>query len=114
MEGCKRWQANGLKPPSTVVAATDEYFDEEDAIGEFITDEAQICPAAKVSIADLFARWQEWSGKRGEYVGTSRWLAQQLANRGFARCRIHGGVKALAGLSLKPKDYGISLPYADD
>jgi putative DNA primase/helicase len=114
VEGCKRWQANGLKPPTCVVAATDEYFDEEDAIGEFIAAEAQICAPAKVSVADVFARWQEWSSKRGEYVGTSRWLAQQLANRGFARCRIHGGVKALSGLSLRPKDYGNSLPYADN
>jgi putative DNA primase/helicase len=114
VEGCKRWQANGLKPPSLVVAATDEYFDEEDAIGEFIAAEAQICAPAKVSVADVFARWQEWSSKRGEYVGTSRWLAQQFANRGFARTRIHGGVKALAGLSLKAKDYGVRLPYADE
>lgn len=114
VEGCKRWQANGLKPPASVVAATDEYFDEEDAIGEFIAAEAQICAPAKVSVADVFARWQEWSSKRGEYVGTSRWLAQQFANRGFARCRIHGGVKALSGLSLKPKEYPVSLPYADN
>lgn len=114
VEGCKRWQANGLKPPSLVVAATDEYFDEEDAIGEFIAAEAQICAPAKVSVADVFARWQEWSSKRGEYVGTSRWLAQQFANRGFARTRISGGVKALAGLSLKAKDYGVRLPYADE
>ena len=114
VEGCQLWQANGLKPPASVVAATDEYFDEEDAIGEFIAAEAQICAPAKVSVADVFARWQEWSSKRGEYVGTSRWLAQQLANRGFARTRIHGGVKALSGLSLKAKDYGIRLPYADD
>ncbi len=114
VEGCMRWQATGLNPPASVVAATDEYFDEEDAIGEFIAAEAQVCAPAKVSVADVFARWQEWSSKRGEYVGTSRWLAQQLANRGFARTRIHGGVKALSGLSLKAKDYGIRLPYADD
>jgi putative DNA primase/helicase len=114
VEGCKRWQANGLKPPSLVVAATDEYFDEEDAIGEFIAAEAQISAPAKVSVADVFARWQEWSSKRGEYVGTSRWLAQQLVNRGFGRCRTHGGIKALSGMSLRPKEYAISLPYADN
>lgn len=114
VEGCLLWQVSGLKPPASVVAATDEYFDEEDAIGEFIAAEVQICAQAKVSVADVFARWQEWSSKRGEYVGTSRWLAQQLANRGFSRTRLHGGVKALSGLSLKAKDYGIRLPYADD
>jgi putative DNA primase/helicase len=67
-----------------------------------------------VAVADVFQRWQDWAGRRGEYVGTSRWLAQQLANRGFERTRIHGGVKALAGLALKPKEYGTRLPYRDD
>ena len=52
--------------------------------------------------------------KRGEYIGTSRWLMQQLFNRGLERTRLHGGVKGLAGVSLKPKDYGERLPYRDD
>ncbi len=47
-------------------------------------------------------------------MGTSRWLAQQLANRGFERTRLNYGVKGLAGLSLKAKDYGGRLPYRDD
>lgn len=35
LEGCLAWQRDGLKPPKCVVDATDEYFDEEDTIGEF-------------------------------------------------------------------------------
>ncbi|MBK7024014.1 MAG: hypothetical protein IPH41_11080 [Sulfuritalea sp.] len=112
--GCLLWRAEGLKPPKVVVDATDEYFDEEDAIGEFIDEECQRHRQAKVSVADTFQRWQEWANRRGEYVGTSRWLMQQLCNRGLERTRLHGGVKGLAGLSLKPKDYGERLPYRDD
>ena len=96
------------------MSATAEYFDEEDAVGDFLDEEAQRHPQARVAVADVFQRWQEWAGRRGEYVGTSRWLAQQLANRGFERTRLHGGTKGLAGLSLKPKDYGARLPYRDD
>ncbi len=114
VEGCLAWQREGLQPPASVVSATAEYFDEEDAVGDFLDEEAQRHPQARVAVADVFQRWQDWAGRRGEYVGTSRWLAQQLANRGFERTRIHGGVKALAGLSLKPKDYGTRLPYRDD
>jgi len=114
VEGCLAWQREGLQPPASVVSATAEYFDEEDAVGDFLDEEAQRHPQARVAVADVFQRWQDWAGRRGEYVGTSRWLAQQLANRGFERTRIHGGVKALAGLSLKPKDYGVRLPYRDD
>ena len=114
VQGCLDWQRHGLQPPACVVSATEEYFDEEDAIGDFLEDEAQRHPQARVSVADVFVRWQEWAGRRGEYVGTSRWLAQQLANRGFARTRLHAGAKGLLGLSLKPKDYGNRLPYRDD
>ena len=114
VEGCLAWQRQGLLPPACVVSATEEYFDEEDAIGDFLEEEAQRFEQARVAVADVFQRWQEWATRRGEYVGTSRWLAQQLANRGFPRMRIHAGVKALSGLTLKPKDYGNRLPYRDD
>ncbi|MDB0510937.1 phage/plasmid primase, P4 family [Ralstonia solanacearum] len=114
IEGCLAWQRQRLDPPDCVRSATEEYFDEEDAIGDFLDEEAQCHQQARVAVADVFLRWQEWAGRRGEYVGTSRWLAQQLTNRGFERTRLHGGVKGLAGISLKPKDYGNRLPYRDD
>lgn len=114
VEGCLAWQRDGLQPPACVVSATEEYFDEEDAIGDFLEEEGQRHAQARVAVADVFQRWQEWATRRGEYVGTSRWLAQQLANRGFGRARLHAGVKGLSGLSLKPKDYGTRLPYRDD
>ncbi len=114
IEGCLAWQRQRLDPPDCVRSATEAYFDEEDAIGDFLDEEAQCHQQARVAVADVFLRWQEWAGRRGEYVGTSRWLAQQLTNRGFDRTRLHGGVKGLAGISLKPKDYGNRLPYRDD
>lgn len=114
VQGCLAWQRDGLKPPASVVSATEEYFDEEDAIGDFLDEEAQTHREARVAVADVFQRWQEWATKRGEYVGTSRWLAQQLSNRNFERTRLSYGVKGFAGLTLKPKDYGSSMPYRDD
>jgi putative DNA primase/helicase len=113
VEGCLLWQQHGLEPPALVVSATAEYFDEEDAIGDFLEEEIQRYPQAKAGVAEVFQRWQEWAGKRGEYVGTSRWLAQQLTNRGFDRTRLSGGAKGLAGLSLKPKEFDNRLPYID-
>ena len=114
VEGCSLWLKQGLKPPKVVVDATDEYFDEEDAIGEFIEEECQRHAQARVSVAETFQRWQEWANRRGEYIGTSRWLMQQLCNRGFERMRMPGGMKGISGLSLKPKETSSYLPYRDD
>ncbi len=114
LQGCLAWQRDGLKPPKCVVDATDEYFDEEDTIGEFLEEECQLHSQVRVSVVDIFERWKSRADKRGEYIGTSRWLVQQLVRRGFERGRTSTGAKALLGLSLKPTDYGERLPYRDD
>ncbi len=114
LEGCLAWQAHGLRQPKCVADATDEYFDEEDTIGEFLEEECQQHPHAREAVADVFERWRQRAEKRSEYIGTSRWLVQQLLRRGFQRGRTSSGAKAILGLSLKPKDYGTRLPYRDD
>ena len=114
LEGCLAWQSEGLCQPACVAEATDAYFDEEDTIGEFLDEECQLHPQARESVAEVFERWRQRAEKRGEYIGTSRWLVQQLLRRGFERGRTASGAKAVLGLSLKPKDYGGRLPYLDN
>jgi len=115
LEGCLAWQRLGrLDPPQQVLDATDEYFEEEDAIGEFLDEDCQQSTVAREAISAIYQRWRERAERRGEYVGTSRWLTQQLINRGFARTRLHGGAKALSGLSLKPREMSGYMPYSDD
>ncbi len=115
VQGCLEWQRlSRLDPPQQVLDATDEYFEEEDAIGEFLDEDCQQSPVAREAISAIYQRWRERAERRGEYVGTSRWLTQQLINRGFSRTRLHGGAKALSGLSLKPRDSGGYMPYRND
>ncbi|ALN83038.1 phage/plasmid primase, P4 family [Lysobacter antibioticus] len=114
VQGCLDWQRVGLRPPQCVVDATEEYFEEEDRVGEFISEDCYVHCDARVSIEDVFHRWRERGEQRGEYVGTSRWLVQQLMSRGFTRMRLTGGVKGLVGISLKPRSQNTRLPYADN
>jgi putative DNA primase/helicase len=112
--GCLQWQRSRLSPPTSVCKATEAYFEEEDAIGDFIEEECIESPNEKVAIADLYQRWRERAEKQGEFFGNARWLVQQLLKRGYQRLRLHGGVKAIAGLSLRPRETRASLPYRDD
>ena len=114
VEGCGLWRQHGLKPPKVVVEATDEYFEDEDAIGEFVDEECYVSGTAREAISMVFQRWRERAEKRGEYVGTSRWLVAQLLTRGFEKTRLTGGTKAIAGLSLKPREPSGYQPYRDD
>lgn len=112
-DGFRIWNRSGLNPPKIVTDATNEYFEEEDSLAEFVNEELKQIAEARVSIAALFDRWQSWTTQRGEYTGSSKWLSQQLINRGFERCRITGGQKAIKGLSLKPRD-AVSYRTPDD
>ena len=114
LQGCLEWQKSGLKPPKCVQDATQEYFEEEDAVGEFIDDECQRSPHSREPISAVYQRWKDRAESRGEFVGSSRWLTQQLLARGFERGRITNGVKVINGLFLRAKTFSSSLPYADN
>jgi putative DNA primase/helicase len=114
LQGCLQWQKTGLQPPKCVLDATEEYFDEEDAVGEFLEDDCQRSAHSKESIAAVYQRWKERAERRGEYVGSSRWLTQQLLARGFERDRLGSGAKAIKGLYLRARGTDYALPYSDN
>jgi putative DNA primase/helicase len=86
-----------------VVSATNEYFEAEDALGQWIEERTRIHPEAKEPTADLFNDWREWSERAGEYTGSSKRFAELLIARGFTSTRLHGGIRAFKGLMLQAK-----------
>lgn len=105
VEGCNRWQQQGLKPPASVVSATEEYFEAEDALGQWIEERCEQYPEAKVATSDLYTDWREWAERAGEYVGSIKRFVEIMQSRGFERTRLHGGVRAIKGLTTRPKPY---------
>jgi putative DNA primase/helicase len=67
IEGCLRWQKEGLVVPQTIRSATDEYQDEEDELGEFIEERCVLGPEEKIDRAVLhraYLNWAQWRGTR--------------------------------------------------
>lgn len=114
VEGCLAWQRDGLKPPACVVSATEEYFEAEDALGQWIEERCLLAKTHREGVSELFADWREWAERAGEYVGSVKRFSELMATRKFEKCRLHGGARALAGISLRPKPYGGGYPYRDD
>lgn len=104
LDGCLEWQKTGLKPPASVVSATEEYLESEDAIGRWIEDECVHDINAEGTTDELFASWQLWAEKAGEYVGNKRRFSDDLDKRGFIRRRSgHARCRAFRGIGLKGK-----------
>ena len=111
LAGCLQWQRTGLQPPASVVSATEEYFEAEDALGQWIEERTHCHPEARAGTSDLYADWREWAERAGEYVGSIKRFAELLVSRGFTHTRMHGGKRAFQGVALRPKPY---VPHHTD
>ena len=85
VDGCLAWQQYGLPAPEAVRATTEEYFREEDAVGQWLDEACEDSPNGLTPIDELFNSWREWYGRRGKTAGTDRRLSQALSNRGLKR-----------------------------
>lgn len=99
LQGCLEWQRVGLRPPATVLAATDEYFEAEDALGRWLVECCERGVNHVEATAVLFASWKAWAEAGGEYVGSVRRFSDNLLNRGFELHR-KGSARQLRGLRL--------------
>lgn len=105
LAGCLQWQRTGLQPPASVVSATEEYFEAEDALGQWIEERTFQHAEARVGTAELYGDWREWAERAGEFVGSIKRFSELLLARGFNHTRMHGGKRAIKGISLRPKPY---------
>src|SRR5690606_10729533 len=60
IEGCLKWQSQGLIEPAAVKRATQSYREEEDLIGEFILANCELDPEAWTSTAELYQAFTSW------------------------------------------------------
>ncbi len=100
LEGCLEWQRDGLNPPATVTAATDEYRREMDVIGAWIDERCEVNRAARTSVRDLYRDYRAWAEDNGEHVFTGNAFGRKLGER-FRKEKI--GVHVwVFGLAVRP------------
>jgi putative DNA primase/helicase len=87
VRGCLQWQAEGLNPPEQVIAATEEYRQEEDTIGEFISDCLIVEKNKQARAKDLYAKYTEWTKDNGIEPMSNVALAKRLKLRHFEKSR---------------------------
>jgi putative DNA primase/helicase len=100
IEGCLAWQREGLKPPTAVRDATDDYLSGEDAIGRWIEEHCVTDDRAWTATGVLFADYQTWCKQTGEREGSQKRFAQQLEAGGFQRQRTNRA-KGFIGVALR-------------
>lgn len=99
IEGAVQWQANGLAVPSSIAAASADYFDSEDTVGRFLDDETRSNSGNFVSARDLHIRFTQWCDEQRLASWTQLTLIKDLRQRGYQDGKSNGK-RGLKGLKL--------------
>ncbi len=102
VEGCLHWQQYGLCPPEAVTAATEEYIEAEDALGQWLEEHCDIAPGLSVGTGELYRDYVAFCGSiKEQYPWSQKRLVSNLQSRGLARDRLNG-LRVIRGIDLKP------------
>jgi putative DNA primase/helicase len=91
LDGCLQWQRNGLQIPDVVRSASDEYFAEEDVLGQWIDEKLDEQNDAFARTTELFASWKTFCERANHDAGTELDFGKDMVDRGYERDRRNFG-----------------------
>lgn len=108
VQGCIKWQEEGLELPKCVQDATKEYKAEMDILTNFMEQciEIDYKSPEPIMAPQLFNLYTVWAQKNNEYQMTSRKFYTEIAKKVPEKTRIHEGV-CYKGIKLN--DYAKQL-----
>lgn len=109
LEGCADWREQGLAPPPCMLASADEYFDEEDLVGQWIAERCVLGPRERATARELYGSWNDWTQGTGADPGSQKSLGDALRGRGLKAAKL-GGQRCWLGLALRRRCRGEGGP----
>jgi P4 family phage/plasmid primase-like protien len=101
VEGCIDWQKRGLiDTPKTIKDATGNYQEEQDLIGNWLTECCELSSIDETSSIEIYVSYKNWCNDNGLRPISNIVLGRRLGERGFKNRR-SSGVTLWSGLSVK-------------
>lgn len=94
VEGCMKWQRQGIQEPDCVSKAVKEYKSEMDLLSGFLEDVIIIdydC-TDKIPASELFAMYSRWAKKNNEYEMTSKKFFREISSKLPEKGRMSSGI----------------------
>ena len=91
IEGAMRWCKEGLKTPTIIIKATDEYRAEMDIIGNFIKERCVQAGGVSIKARELFKCYQGWCDENNERAVSERFFGLRLKELGLEQKRSGDG-----------------------
>ncbi len=109
VEGARQWYATagkvggGIGSCSVVDAATNEYKENEDEIGQFLAEEMRMGDGLQVALPEVFAVYERWMDDRGFANAKITRLHRDLRARGNVEIEGTGRRAVVKGWALQPR-----------
>jgi putative DNA primase/helicase len=107
IEGCLKWQQDGLHEPKVVVDATGNYKEEMDILAPFLNEICYIDEpkneAVKIEAKELYNVYDNWCFKSGERTLGNRSFYRMLETKGFGKLKGAQNKTYLTGITLKER-----------
>jgi len=85
--GCQMWQREGLNFPREVYEATQEYREETDNVGRFLTDCCIVNPRGRALLSSVSSAYTSWCVANCEDILPRREFNQELLRRGYRKVK---------------------------
>ncbi|MEK4501197.1 phage/plasmid primase, P4 family [Bacillus sp. FSL R12-0069] len=105
IQGCLKWQREGLGEPKSIRVATDKYKEEMDIIEPFILDMCFLNPLAKIEAKELYTTYSRWCDDEGEIALKNRTFYRLLENKSIHKKRGAKNKTYLNGIGLQKESY---------
>jgi putative DNA primase/helicase len=91
IEGCLRWQNEGLVAPDSVHASVKDYRAEMDTVASFIEEECHLNHALRSSVSALYQQYVDYCRTQDKHSHSKVQFGKSLASRGFQQVRDNTG-----------------------
>ncbi|OIR59868.1 DNA primase [Bacillus sp. FMQ74] len=100
VEGCLKWQKEGLKEPEVIRKATEGYREDMDILGPYMEERCILHPTTKVEAKELYKDYKDWCFENDEIELKNRAFYRQLEIRGFKKYRGNYNKNYFDGIGL--------------
>jgi putative DNA primase/helicase len=102
-DGWLAYQEQGLNPPASVRARTDQYQADSDALGRFLDERCLSGPHFHAPAQELYTEFTRWCTDAGEQYGSAKEFAEMLRKKGIAKRHTRTG-NVYDGIGLAAPD----------
>jgi putative DNA primase/helicase len=98
LEGCLRWQAQGLSLPPVLQVERKAYMSDMDVLQRWIDERCDVVPGHEWGVRAAYSAFKLWATDGGYGVVSETRFAQQMSEKGFQRVKRRTG-SMMIGLS---------------